>query len=376
MSKTLWQSEEFAGIKKHKEKLTKLYDKLFHEVKGFGGAKIEKLPPGPDRLDQSMVKITLGMSQSDLKRFSDVSSQRTYLFNKATGNATPLDFLPQEPRGGVIASSTEPVSGKVQVRFKKGAESEKDIFAEVWSAEADGFVSSLKVSGSFTKIYNDAIFGGLKWSPDGKKVAFVAEVPDPSTYKPFFKDEEKKKDEDDKEKEKEKKDGKDDDKKKKEEEHWQDEKFLYKENFGETLDSKSKPGVFIFDTAENKVERVHFGKHLDENANYLCDPVFDEHSKGLVFSAINLPVKKLGLNFCLNKKTSLYYLKDPKFSKEDAEKVEEGKYVQNLTKDDYLAMKPSFSRDHSRLVFFASTEKFVAHSSQYQLKSFDWPLKD
>ena len=51
MSKTLWQSDEFTGIKKHKDKLTKLYDKLFHEVRGYGGAKIEKLPPGPDHLD-------------------------------------------------------------------------------------------------------------------------------------------------------------------------------------------------------------------------------------------------------------------------------------------------------------------------------------
>ena len=39
-------------------------------------------------------------------------------------------------------------------------------------------------------------------------------------------------------------------------------------------------------------------------------------------------------------------------------------------------MKPSFSRDYSRLAYFASTEKFVAHSSQYQLKSFEWPLKN
>ena len=245
------------------------------------------------------------------------------------------------------------------MRFRKGAENEKDIFAEVWSSEEDGFVSSLKVTTNFTKIYNDAIFGGLKWSPNGKKVVFVAEVPEPASYKPFFKDEEKKKDDDEKDKEKEKKD----EKKKKEEEHWQDEKFLYKENFGETLDSKNKPGIFIFDTVENKIDQVHFGKHLDQSVNYLCDPIFDEHSKGLIFSGINLPVKKLGLNFCLNKKTSLYYLKEPKFSKEDAEKVDEGKYVLNLTKDDYLAMKPKFSSDCSKLIFFASTEKFVAHST-------------
>lgn len=113
MSKaSLWQSEELAGQKKHKEKITKLYDMLFDEISGFGGAKIEKLPPGPDRLDQQMVKISLSKSNSDLKRWQDLSSQKTYLFNKATGNVTPLDFIPQEQRAGVIASSTEPHFGK------------------------------------------------------------------------------------------------------------------------------------------------------------------------------------------------------------------------------------------------------------------------
>ena len=59
MSKTLWETDEFTSLKKHKEKLNKLYDKLFHEVRGYGGAKVERLPAGPDRLDKSMVKITL-----------------------------------------------------------------------------------------------------------------------------------------------------------------------------------------------------------------------------------------------------------------------------------------------------------------------------
>ena len=40
---------------------------------------------------------------------------------------------------------------------------------------------------------------------------------------------------------------------KKKEEHWQDEKFLYKENFGETLNKKGTPAIFIFDLTENKL---------------------------------------------------------------------------------------------------------------------------
>jgi hypothetical protein len=33
-----------------------------------------------------------------------------------------------------------------------------------------------------------------------------------------------------------------------------------------------------------------------------------------------MPTKKLGLNFCLNKKTRLLYVKDPVFTDEEAEK--------------------------------------------------------
>lgn len=114
---------------------------------------------------------------------------------------------------------------------------------------------------------------------------------------------------------------------------------------------------------ENKLSRVQFGKHLDDQKNYMTDPTFDEQSKGLVISNIHMPVKKLGMNFCLNKPTSLIYIKDPKFSKEDADKVEDGQYIMTLTSNEYMALKPNFSRDMTKLAYIASTEKFVSHSN-------------
>jgi len=80
-------------------------------------------------------------------------------------------------------------------------------------------VSSLKVTEKVKFVYNDFLFGGVSWNKDGTKVVFVGEKPDISSYKPWFKDaaEDPKKEDD-----------------KKPEEHWQDEKFLYLENFGET----------------------------------------------------------------------------------------------------------------------------------------------
>lgn len=76
-----------------------------------------------------------------------------------------------------------------------------------------------------------------------------------------------------------------------------------------------------------------------------------------------MPIKKLGLNFCLNRPSALCYVSEPKFKKEDADAVEE--YVTYLNKGEYMAMQPRFSNDFSRLAFIASENKFLSHTANY-----------
>ena len=102
----------------------------------------------------------------------------------------------------------------------------------------------MKVDAKVTKIYNDSVFGGIAWSRDGKKIVLIGETPAVAKFEPFFKDPEE-----------EKKDG---DAPK----HFQDDKFVYKENYGEMLGEKSKAGIFVFDIEQNKINQVKFGKHL------------------------------------------------------------------------------------------------------------------
>ena len=180
--------------------------------------------------------------------------------------------------------------------MRKGGPEKKDVFVEVWNAQV-GFVSSLKVTEKLKMIYDDAAFGGISWSQDGSRVCFVGEEPAIAKYKPFFKDAEEVKDEAGEEKET-KEDAK---------EHWQDEKFIQQEHFGETLSDKRRPAIFVFDLVENRLDQVRFGKHLTPT-DYPSQPVFDENSKGIVFSCIHLPVKKLGLNFCLNRPATIEYI--------------------------------------------------------------------
>jgi hypothetical protein len=210
----------------------------------------------------------------------------------------PIDNLPSAKAASsesLILESTEPEEGLTSVCFRKGTKNEKDLFIEVWTSK--GFKSSLKVSELLEKPYNDSVFGGIAWSRDQKKIVFIGEQPEIANYKAFYRDLEDKKPE-------EKKDERDENKK---EEHWQDEKFLYQEHFGETLNTKKRPAIYIFNLEDNKLNKVEFGEHLPLHV-YPQYPVFDQNSEGIVFSGLSMPYKKLGLNFCLNKETGLYYI--------------------------------------------------------------------
>lgn len=204
-----------------------------------------------------------------------------------------------ESKDLILESTTECATKKIIVR----KEGEKDLWIEVWSNKLNGgLVQSCKISGECTKVYADAVFGTVTWSKDLTKIAFVGEVPAPASYKnpwdlPEKKDEKKG----------------DDEKEEQKEEHWQEDKFLYDEEFGELLVGKKTAGLFVYDLETNKIQKV-VGLPEKTSPQY---PVFDENSTGLVFSAVHQPLKKLGLIYCLNRPNHLYYIKSPAFKKED-----------------------------------------------------------
>jgi hypothetical protein len=170
------------------------------------------------------------------------------LVNKNDSSVINLSVVPQdESAGGVVVESTEPLEGGRSVRLRKDQKDEKKLYLEVWSKES-GFTSSLKVDAKVKQIYNDTVFGGVSWSRDGKKIVFIGEVPPVEKYNAYFKDPEEPK------KSTEKTEGEENKEEEKKDEHWQEEKFLYKEDFGETLAAKSQPDIFVFDLDENKLE--------------------------------------------------------------------------------------------------------------------------
>ena len=75
------------------------------------------------------------------------------------------------------------------MRLRKGEKSDKDLYIEVWNDEAQGFVQSRKISDKCSKLYNDAVFGGIKWARDESKIVFIGEKPEIATFKFYWEDE-------------------------------------------------------------------------------------------------------------------------------------------------------------------------------------------
>jgi hypothetical protein len=146
---------------------------------------------------------------------------------------------------------------------------------------------------------------------------------------------------------------------------------MFKEEFGEQMVGKKTPGVFIYNLLTNEIKQIATElKHWQ----YPQFPIFDEHSTGLVLTAVEMPVKKLGIVYCLNRHTGLYYISDPKPVSDEAEKAEG--YLKRITDQaHFVALQPKFSPDYKKLSFFGSRDPFHSHTTNYQLFVMQWPLK-
>ena len=81
----------------------------------------------------------------------------------------------------------------------------------------------------------------------------------------------------------------------------------------------------------------------------------------------------------------LYHIREPVFDKKKLPKEGEAKegeaiaasYLKQINPaSEYIAMHPRFSRDFSKLVYVARDEKFISHTTCYQLKLMSWPLAE
>lgn len=107
---------------------------------------------------------------------------------------------------------------------------------------------------------------------------------------------------------------------------------------------------------------------------YAQHPIFDQSGNGIVFNAVDLPNKKLGVTFCLNRPTGLYYIADPIFEKKKLDEKEDSYLTRINPENEYLAMQPKFNKAFTKLAYVGRDEVFLSHSGVYQLKTMQWPV--
>ena len=171
------------------------------------------------------------------------------------------------------------------IRILKDAKNEKELYLELW--DKSGYVETLKLP-DVSLIYNDTVFGGISWSKDGTKIAFISEKPEVKAFKPYWSAEAITTDPE----------------KLKEEAKMTSigDKYNYEANFGETLVNKKLPVLTIYDLEKKDLSRIDLTSVNSDlfKDSYPACPIFDESGNGLVFHAYFLPNAKLGLNFCHN----------------------------------------------------------------------------
>lgn len=107
-----------------------------------------------------------------------------------------------------------------------------DVWIETWSKHISaGMQQSFKLSTVCSKVYADVVFGSITWARDLSKVAFIGETPAKIKFTNPWDMPEKVGDD----------------------QNWHEDKFLYKEDFGELMTGKSEPALFVYDLIENRV---------------------------------------------------------------------------------------------------------------------------
>ncbi|GBG25434.1 Acylamino-acid-releasing enzyme [Hondaea fermentalgiana] len=333
---------------------------------GIAGGDIDPLPGS---VDGAPCVVTLRLSQVDPVRMQDVGSRERYLVpsealapGASQTKAIRLDTVPEDARSGgslVLESrfqdsaEADPKVSPRSIRVRKGAKDDKELWLELW-APGHGLVKAVKLSEVASKVYNDAVFGGIRWSPDGNKVVFVGEEAKPKGYANAFAPDNK---------EGTKETNTEDEtaaNKVKEDKPFWEAKYEYEDSFGETLEGKTRASIFLWDfEGSDPVQKI---ESIPENL-VPTDPQFA--GDGLIFSGVETPVRKLGLNFCLNRTTRLYFLPlDALKAKGD----DKGKGACTcLTPHLALAYAAQYARCSGQLVFFGREDEFVSHTTCFEL---------
>ncbi|XP_065103865.1 acylamino-acid-releasing enzyme isoform X1 [Paramisgurnus dabryanus] len=282
-------------------------------------------------------------TQRDLERNENVKFCRQYIvfhdeqsvvFSGASGNCTEIK--------GELLSKDSPSGEMKAVLRESPIKGEDKQFLEIWHKNSKLKCINLMALGKHGKVYEDDQFGCLVWSHSESHLLYVAEKKRAKTESYFQQGPETDEEENIKTKE----------------EVLKGQQFEFYEDWGEALVNKSSPVLCVLDIESNNITV------LEGIPDYISpgQAFWAPSDTGLVFVGWWQEPFRLGLKFCPNRKSSLFYVD-----------LASGKCEQ-LSSDSRAVSSPRLSPDLCRIAYL-ECDVFGPHQQCTRLCVYDWYTK-
>nr|XP_055023085.1 acylamino-acid-releasing enzyme-like isoform X1 [Misgurnus anguillicaudatus] len=282
-------------------------------------------------------------TQRDLERNENVKFCRQYIvfhdehsvvFSGASGNCTEIK--------GELLSKDSPSGEMKAVLRESSIKGEDKQFLEIWHKNSKLKCINLIALGKHGKVYEDDQFGCLVWSHSETHLLYVAEKKRAKTESYFQQGPEIDEEENVKTKE----------------EVLKGQQFEFYEDWGETLVNKSSPVLCVLDIKSNNITVLEGIPNNISPGQAFWAP----NDTGLVFVGWWHEPFRLGLKFCPNRKSSLFYVD-----------LASGKCEQ-LSSDSRGVSSPRLSPDLCRIAYL-ECDVFGPHQQCTRLCVYDWYTK-
>ncbi|XP_069500272.1 acylamino-acid-releasing enzyme-like isoform X2 [Ambystoma mexicanum] len=291
-------------------------------------------------------------SQQDLDRNENVKFCRQYIvfhdnksivYSSPSGNAT-------EMKGELLSMESPSGALKAVIRETKNNKGEDKQFLEVWNRNRKVKSINLTALEKHGKVYEDEQFGCLNWSHSETHLLYVAEKKRQKTES-FFKtkipDLSSTSAEEDEVSKSEKLD-----------KPIKGDQFVLHEDWGEGLVSKSVPVLCVLDIESSNISVLEgVPDHISPGQAF-----WSPGDTGVVFTGWWHDSFRLGLKYCTNRRSALFYVD-----------LTGGK-CELISDDSKAVFSPRLSPDQCRIVYLESCV-FGPHLQCFKLLMYDWYTK-
>ncbi|XP_065909375.1 acylamino-acid-releasing enzyme-like isoform X1 [Dysidea avara] len=294
-----------------------------------------------DQIGAAVSHVTVDWSQRDLVRSKKVTYKKNYHIKlDENGVVEKSSESPPEDTSRIEASTVTTDGTRRAVLVKeKGKTPEDHQYIEIWDNQCcQTVVAVKKFKKEHGKILRDITFSSFLFSPSGNKLLYIAEKVEPKEV-PFF--------------------GTQDDDKDGPPPVKRGTEYTFKEDWGEQEIGIKSPVAVVLDLATETCTVLSTGEFSDISVG---QAVWSPDELGVVFVGWNNSPRRLGIIYCSNRRSGLYYTS-----------LEDGTCVR-LTDGNGSISSPRFNPQGSKLVYLESPCGGPHHTCA-QLNLINWTSK-